>query len=55
MRSRYSAFALGLPAYLLATWHPTTRPARLVLDPEQEWLGLTVLAATGGSYADIAK
>ena len=27
MRSRYSAFAVGDPAYLLATWHPTTRPA----------------------------
>jgi uncharacterized protein YchJ len=26
MRSRYSAFAVGDPAYLLATWHPTTRP-----------------------------
>src|SRR5687768_5433704 len=23
MRSRYSAFALGEPGYLLATWHPS--------------------------------
>jgi hypothetical protein len=26
MRSRYSAFAVGEAAYLLTTWHPTTRP-----------------------------
>lgn len=51
MRSRYSAFARGLTAYLLATWHPTTRPKALVLDPEQEWLGLQVLGSTGGFLA----
>ena len=27
MRSRYSAYVLGNEAYLLATWHPDTRPA----------------------------
>ena len=32
MRSRYSAFALGLAPYLLRTWHPSTRPASLSLD-----------------------
>jgi SEC-C motif-containing protein len=48
MRSRYTAFARRLPAYLLQTWHPTTRPRRLVLDPEQEWLRLQVLEAHGG-------
>lgn len=26
MRSRYSAFAVGDEAYLLRSWHPTTRP-----------------------------
>ena len=26
MRSRYSAFVLARPDYLLATWHPSTRP-----------------------------
>ena len=49
MRSRYSAFAVGDPAYLLATWHPTTRPARLELDADVRWTGLEVLATTGGS------
>ena len=49
MRSRYSAFAVGDVAYLLATWHPTTRPPRLDLDDEVRWTGLEVLDTTGGS------
>ena len=43
MRSRYSAFVLNLPDYLLATWHASTRPA--VLEPHApglKWLGLVV-------------
>ncbi|MBU6270027.1 MAG: SEC-C domain-containing protein [Betaproteobacteria bacterium] len=43
MRSRYSAFVLGLEDYLLATWHPDTRPLPpLGLEPGLRWLGLTV-------------
>lgn len=44
MRSRYSAYVLRDEAYLLATWHPDTRPARLGLDqdPPTKWLGLAV-------------
>lgn len=49
MRSRYSAFVLGDPAYLLATWHPRTRPADLDLDPDVRWTGLDVLATAAGS------
>jgi SEC-C motif-containing protein len=49
MRSRYSAFAVGDAAYLLATWHSTTRPRTLDLDPDVRWTGLDVLATTGGS------
>jgi SEC-C motif-containing protein len=49
MRSRYSAFALGNAAYLLETWHPTTRPRELDLDPTVRWTGLDVLATTGGA------
>ncbi|MBW4717643.1 SEC-C domain-containing protein [Saccharothrix sp. SC076] len=48
MRSRYSAFALGEADYLLATWHPSTRPATLDLDPDQRWLRLEVLDRTDG-------
>lgn len=46
MRSRYSAFVLGLSDYLLVTWHPDTRPATLDLDesPAPKWVGLQVLA-----------
>jgi SEC-C motif-containing protein len=42
MRSRYSAYALLLAPYLLDTWHASTRPAELTLDPELRWLGLKV-------------
>ena len=43
MRSRYSAFVLGLNEYLLATWHPRTRPAALPpMDKALRWLGLDV-------------
>jgi len=43
MRSRYSAFVRGDLTYLLATWHPDTRPATLDPDPPGlRWLGLEV-------------
>ena len=44
MRSRYTAYTLGLEPYLLATWHPSTRPAALELnaEPHPQWLGLQV-------------
>ncbi len=43
MRSRYSAFVLGLREYLLDTWHPTTRPVAFEPDPPAlKWLGLQV-------------
>jgi len=44
MRSRYSAYVLGLEPYLLATWHASTRPAALYLAEEAgtKWLGLEV-------------
>ena len=41
MRSRYSAYVLGLHDYLLATWHAGTRPALLEANPPGlKWLGL---------------
>ena len=46
MRSRYSAFVLDQLAYLLDTWHPSTRPALLEPNPPGlKWLGLTVKRA----------
>lgn len=52
MRSRYSAFALGEADYLLRTWHPSTRPARLDLDPEMRWTGLVIVATEAGGLFD---
>jgi SEC-C motif-containing protein len=52
MRSRYSAFVVGDPAYLLATWHPRTRPGSLELDPDVRWTGLEIVATSGGSMLD---
>jgi SEC-C motif-containing protein len=52
MRSRYSAFALGNAAHLLATWHSSTRPPAVELDPGQRWTGLQVLRTTGGGFLD---
>lgn len=49
MRSRYSAFVKGDAVYLLRTWHPRTRPARLELDPGMRWTGLEILEAVDGS------
>ncbi len=42
MRSRYSAFVHGEVDYLLATWHASTRPPQLTLEPGARWLGLAV-------------
>ncbi len=42
MRSRYTAFVLQRASYLLATWHTTTCPADISLEPAVNWLGLEV-------------
>ena len=52
MRSRYSAFALGDARYLLATWHPSTRPAALELDEGTQWRRLDVVRTTAGGPFD---
>lgn len=46
MRARCSAFAVGDPAYLLRSWHSSTRPTRLDLDDRQHWQRLEVLGTT---------
>lgn len=52
MRSRYSAFVLGDAAYLLATWHSSTRPSGLELDTGRRWLGLEIVAVERGGLLD---
>ncbi len=50
MRSRYSAYVRGLTDYLLASWHPSTRPPALdrAAMSKTKWLRLQVTA-----YRDI--
>lgn len=52
MRSRYTAFVVGDVAHLLATWHPSTRPEHLELDPTVRWLRLDVLRRERGGPLD---
>lgn len=52
MRSRYSAFVLARASYLLETWHPTTRPATLEVDPGTRWFRLDVVRTQAGGPFD---
>ncbi|MCL2586471.1 MAG: YchJ family metal-binding protein [Streptosporangiales bacterium] len=52
MRSRYSAFAVGDVDYLKRTWHPSSLPADLALDPGIAWTRLAVLDTAGGGIFD---
>ncbi|GAA1966442.1 YchJ family protein [Agromyces allii] len=52
MRSRFTAFAIGDAPYLLATWHASTRPRELDLDPEIRWLRLDLLRTEQGGPLD---
>ncbi len=45
MRSRYTAFVMQDAAYLLKTWHESTRPDDFKLGKSQ-WLGLHILSST---------
>jgi SEC-C motif-containing protein len=51
MRSRFTAF-VGDSDYLLRTWHPSTAPAALDLDPEQRWTRLDILHTNRGGMLD---
>lgn len=64
MRSRYTAYVRGDRDYLLATWHPRTRPEMLELDEpanaRTQWLGLEIkryrqLDATHAEVAFVAR
>lgn len=54
MRSRYSAYALGESAYVLASWHPSTRPAAAEPDvePPLVWRRLEIVATEAGGPFD---
>jgi len=57
MRSRYTAFTLQDEAYLLASWHASTRPTSLDLheSPQPKWLGLKIIAhaTQDGTHATV--
>ena len=52
MRSRFAAFALDDAAYVLSSWHPSTRPRRIRLGDERTWTGLEVIATSAGGMLD---
>lgn len=52
MRSRFTAFAVGDRAHLLATWHQSTRPDDLVPDDSLDWYRLDVTSTVGGGPFD---
>ncbi|MCL4104518.1 UNVERIFIED_CONTAM: hypothetical protein GTU68_047480 [Idotea baltica] len=54
MRSRYTGFVLCDESYLLATWHPDTRPKQVRLDEQQRWLGLSIRNAKAGKIGDVS-
>ena len=54
MRSRYSAYVVGLIDYLLATWHPSTSPGELELSPVK-CLGLEVRHAEASGDAGVVE
>lgn len=49
MRSRYSAYCAGLEKFLLATWHESTRPARIEFETGLVWRNLQVIRAETGN------
>jgi SEC-C motif domain protein len=55
MRSRYCAFVLRDASYLLATWHPDTRPRSVTLDGQPRWLGLSIRATEGGGRDELTR
>ena len=43
MRSRYVAYSSRNEAYILASWHPSTRPLQLDLSADTHWTRLQVI------------
>ncbi len=52
MRSRYVAFVQCNEQYLLASWHPGTRPPDIRFVEGQKWLGLRIVAVQAGGVRD---
>jgi len=52
MRSRFDAFRDGKTVWLLASWHPSTRPAVLDLSDNPRWRGLQIIDTVAGGPDD---
>ena len=52
MRSRFEAFVRGDVDHLLASWHPSTRPAVLDLEADVEWRRLQIVDTVAGGPDD---
>lgn len=52
MRSRYSAFALGLDDWIFVTWHPRSRPDDVDASDGDAWQGLELLDTEAGGQDD---
>lgn len=46
MRSRFAAYARRDAAYVLETWHPSTKPDSLNLDDDLRWVALQIVEAS---------
>lgn len=54
MRSRFSAYALRQTGYVEQSWHSSTRPENLTLEPGVQWTRLEVLGSANGDNPDEA-
>ena len=52
MRSRFAAFRDADAEWLLASWHPSTRPASLDLTDNPAWRGLQIIDTVAGGPGD---
>ena len=52
MRSRYTAYTRAAVPYLLATWHPSTRPETIEVEGIPHWCGLEILGTEQGGADD---
>ena len=52
MRSRFEAFRDADAEWLLASWHPSTRPAEVDLADNPRWRGLQIVDVVAGTAED---
>ncbi len=52
MRSRYAAYVVGRFDHVLRTWHPRTRPDKILPTPGLTWTGLTIGFTEDGQPGD---